>query len=224
MGAATTLGRTVVLQGTFTEYTDFAVLLRSLDALQWQTPSRCEGWTVADVAGHVVGQLTDVSEFRLEGLGTTEVTDRQVQERRGRPPGALADELDTAAGTASGLATAFDDDAWSAPGPPGTPGTLGQGLESLWFDTFLHGDDIRAAIDETTVPGDGVLASVSHIAQILTDQGWGPATLRLGGLDEFPVSCGGPVVTADPMTFILVSTGRASPDRVGLDETVNIYR
>ncbi len=219
-----TLGRTIVVEGMLEEYADFAVLLRGLTAEQWESASPCEGWTVADVAGHVVGQLTDVSQLRLEGLGTDEVTDRQVQERRGRPPAALADELDGAVATASAIAAAFDDDAWSAPGPPGTPGTLGQGLESLWFDTFLHNNDIRAAIDEPTVHGDGVLASVSHIAQVLTDQGWGPVTLRLDGMEEFPVSGGGPVVAGDPMTFILVSTGRASPDRIGLDDTVNIYR
>ncbi len=219
-----TLGRTVVVPGMLEEYTDFAALLRSLSTEQWQTPSRCEGWTVGDVAGHVVGQLSDVSQLRLEGLGTPEVTGRQVEERRGRSPDALADELAASAETASALAVAFDDDAWSAPGPPGTPGTLGQGLESLWFDTYLHADDIRAAIDQPTVTGDGVLASVSHIAQILTDQGWGPATLRLDGLEEFPVSGGGMVVAADPMAFILVSTGRAGPDLIGLDETVNIYR
>jgi len=167
-----TLGRTVVVPGMLEEYTAFAALLRSLGTEQWETPSRCEAWTVANVAGHVVGQLSDVSQLHLEGLGTPEVTGRQVQERRGRSPGALADELDTAAETASALAAAFDDDAWSAPGPPGTPGTLGQGLESLWFDTYLHGDDIRAAIDQPTVTGEGVLASVSHIAQILTDLDW----------------------------------------------------
>ncbi len=219
-----TLGRTVVVQGMLEEYAAFALLVRSLSAGQWESPSRCERWTVADVAGHVVGQLSDVSQLRLEGLGTAEVTDRQVQERRGRTPGALADELDAAVGVASGLAAAFDDGAWSAPGPPGTQGTLGQGLETLWFDTFLHNNDIRAAIDEPAVAGDGALASVSHIAQVLTDQQWGPATLRLDGLAEFPVSGGGPVVAADPMTFILVSTGRASPDLIGLDDTVNIYR
>ncbi len=219
-----TLGRTVVVPGMLEEYTDFAALLRSLSTGQWETPSRCEGWTVADVAGHVVGQLSDVSQLRLEGLGTPEVTGRQVEERRGRSPDALADELAASAETASALAAAFDDDAWSAPGPPGTPGTLGQGLESLWFDTYLHADDIRAAIDQPTVTGDGVLASVSHIAQILTDQGWGPATLRLDGLEEFPVSGGGTIVAAEPMAFILVSTGRAGPDLIGLDEAVNIYR
>jgi hypothetical protein len=69
-----------------------------------------------------------------------------------------------------------------------------------------------------------LLPSVSHISQILTDQEWRPATLRLDGLDEFFVSGGGPAISGDPMTFILVSTGRAEPSLLGLDESVNIYR
>ena len=101
----------------------------------------------------------------------------------------------------------------------------GFGLEALWFDTFLHADDIRDALDVPTVGGDGLLPSVSHIAQVLTDQGWRSATLKLEGLDEFPVSAGGgELITGDPMTFILVSTGRAPASTMGLDDTVNIYR
>ena len=88
---------------------------------------------------------------------------------------------DNATKAAGELAAAFDDGAWNAPGPPGTPGTLGQGLESLWFDTYLHADDIRDATSQGHTPPDGLLPSVSHIAQILTDQGWPAATLRLDG-------------------------------------------
>jgi uncharacterized protein (TIGR03083 family) len=219
-----TLGRTVVVPGMIEEYGAFSGLLRSLSADEWQAPSRCQGWSSADVAGHVVGQIADVSVLRLDGLGTPEVTDRQVRERRGRGPGELADELDASTEAAAALAAAFDDQAWEAPGPPGTPGTLGQGLESLWFDTFLHADDIRQGTSRSPVLGDGLLPSVSHISQILTDQEWRPATLRLDGLDEFFVSGGGPAISGDPMTFILVSTGRAEPSLLGLDESVNIYR
>lgn len=219
-----TLGRTVVVPGMIKEYGEFAGLLRDLSAEQWEATSRCEGWSAADVAGHVVGQIVDVSNLRLDGLGTPEATDRQVRERRGRGPGELADELDSATKVASELAAAFDDHAWDAPGPPGTPGTLGQGLESLWFDTFLHADDIRQAANRSPVLGDGLLPSVSHISQILTEQGWPPATLRLDGMEEFLVSGGGRAVTGDPMTFILVATGRAEPSLVGLDASVNIYR
>jgi uncharacterized protein (TIGR03083 family) len=220
-----TLSRTVVVPGMAAEYQNFVGLLRGLSDEEWQTPSRCEGWRVADVAAHVVGQLTDVTSFRLEGLGTAEVTKRQVEERRGKSPGILADELQGAAETAGALVAAFDDDAWIVEGPQGNGTTLGFGIESLWFDTFLHADDIRAAIAQPTVTGAGLLPSVSHITQVLTDQGWGPATLKLEGVDEFPVSGGGgDLITGDPMTFILVSTGRTPASIMGLDDTVNIYR
>ena len=220
-----TLSRTIVVPGMAAEYQSFFKLLRGLSDEEWETPSRCAGWRVADVAAHVVGQLTDVTNFRLEGLGSPEVTQRQVEERHGKSPGILADELQGAAETAGALVAAFDDDAWNAEGPQGNGTTLGFGIESLWFDTFLHADDIRAALDQPTVTGDGVLPSVSHIAQVLTNQGWGPATLKLEGVDEFPVSGAvGDVITGDAMTFILVSTGRAPASTMGLDETVNIYR
>jgi uncharacterized protein (TIGR03083 family) len=208
-----------------TEYEDFGKLLRSLSAQQWATPSRCEGWTVADVAGHVVGQLTDVTNLRLDGLGTTEATQRQVDERRGRTAAELADELEQSTKTAADLAASFDDAAWDAEGPQGGGQTLGFGLEALWFDTYLHADDIRASIGQSTPTTAGLAPSVSHLAQVLTDQGWTPAAIRLDGIQEFTVSGGGgKVVEGDPMTFILVASGRAPASTLGLDEAVNIYR
>ena len=62
-----TLARSVVVPGMTNEYNAFADLLDTLSAEQWETPSRCDGWRVADVAAHVVGQLSDVTAFRLEG-------------------------------------------------------------------------------------------------------------------------------------------------------------
>jgi len=207
------------------EYRSFTELLRNLSDEDWGTPSRCEGWRVADVAAHVVGQLSDVVNLRLEGLGSPEVTRRQVDERRGRTPVELADELEAATLVASDLVTSFDDDAWAGPVPGGANGTLGFGLEALWFDTYLHGDDIRDALGLETPRGDGLAPSLSHIAQVLTDQGWGPADLAFDGIGEFPVSGGGgQTITGDAFTFVLVSTGRGDPASLGLDEAVNIYR
>lgn len=220
-----TLSRSVVVPGMLSEYAAFSELVRSLSPEQWQSPSRCEGWRVADVAGHVIGQLNDVVNLRLEGLGTPEATARQVEACSGRSTQELADELDGATKTASDLVAAFDDEAWAAPGPPGVTGTLGFGLEALWFDTWLHADDMRQPLGRPTVVGAGVEPSVSHIAQVLSDQGWGPATLELEGLGTFAVSGGGGrQVTGDPVAFILAATGRSSPGPLGLDETVNIYR
>ena len=221
-----TLERSVVVPGVLLEYRSFGELLGGLSDEQWQSPSRCAGWSVGDVAGHVVGQLSDVTAFRLEGLGTPEATARQVEERRGRTADDLAEELDATTQTAADLIGSFDDDAYNAEGPQGNGQTLGYGIESLWFDTFLHADDIRVAFGGATTSTDAHAPSVSHIAQVLTDQGWQPASIRLNGLDEFLVGNGSEdrVIDGDPMEFILVSTGRADPGPLGLDPTVNIYR
>jgi uncharacterized protein (TIGR03083 family) len=208
------------------EYNAFADLLDTLSAEQWETPSRCDGWRVADVAAHVVGQLSDVTAFRLEGLGTPEATARQVGERRGSTAGELAEELRTTTKTATDLVEGFDEAAFESEGPQGNGQTLGFGLESLWFDTYLHAHDIRAALGQSTAAPEGLAPSISHISQMLSQQEWTPATIRLMGQDEFLVSGGdtGKIISGDPMQFILVSTGRADPGTMGLDPAVNIYR
>lgn len=220
-----TLPRGVVIPGMLAEYRSFCDLVRGLSPDDWRQSSRCEGWQVADVAAHVVGQLTDVVNLRLEGLGTPEVTKRQTEERRGRKPAELADELDSGLKVADGLVSVFDDAAWEGAAPPGASGTLGFGLEALWFDTFLHAGDIRSALGDRRLRGSGLRPSLSHIAQVLTDQGYGPAELSLTGFETFSISGGqGPAITGDAAEFVLASTGRGDPAIFGLDDTVNIYR
>lgn len=69
------------------------------------------------------------------------------------------------------------------------------------------------------------IASLSHIAQLLTEQGWGPADLRFGDLGTYSVSGGGgKKIEGDALQFILAATGRSDPKAIGLDDTVNIYR
>jgi uncharacterized protein (TIGR03083 family) len=219
-----TLPRTVAVPGLITELESFGELVQSLSDEEWATPTRCAGWTAADVAAHVIGQFTDVVNFRLDGLGTPEVTARQVDERRGRTPGELADELAQSGKTGQDLLAAFDDEAWAGPGPAGAPGTLGFGVEALWYDAYLHADDIRSAIGRTTPRSDSLNASVSHIAQSLTDRSVEPLTLQLDGADEFAVSGGGRVITGDAFAFVLAATGRGDLAPFGLGETANIYR
>jgi uncharacterized protein (TIGR03083 family) len=225
-GGAVTLPRDVVIPGMLAEYQSFGEFIRGLSDEEWNRTTRCEGWRVGDVAGHVVGQLTDVVNLRLDDLGTPEVTKRQVEERRGRAPSELADELQSSTDQANNLAAAFDDAAWAGPLPSGAPGTLGFGIEALWFDTYLHADDMEAALDRPSSRGEqGLAPSLSHIAQILSDQGWDSADLALDGLPSFPVSGGGGrKVTGDAFAFVLASTGRGDPSSLGLDESVNIYR
>jgi len=119
----------------------------------------------------------------------------------------------------------FDEVAWNAPAPGGYEGTLGDGVEALWFDFFMHGDDIRAAIGRPSEPhDDGLRATTSHIATQLTKRKWGPATIALEGVPEFDVSGGGSErVEGDPMAFALAATGRSDPSTFGLDASVNLY-
>lgn len=217
------LSRETVAAGVVDEYAAFAALLRSLDEGEWRAPSRCDGWSVADVAAHVAGTLTDVVSGRLEGLGTPEVTRREVDERRGRSPGDIADEVDRGAKVAADLVAAFDDAAWAGPAPPGVPGTLGEGVEALWYDTYVHADDIRVATGRASERGPGLDASVSHVAALLERNSWGPATLALDGTAETAVGGGGRRITGDALEFVLAATGRADPTPLGLDAGVNIY-
>lgn len=221
-----TLPRDQIEKGFVEEMSAFTALVRSLDEDQLDQPTRCEGWTVRDVAAHVAGTLSDIVGGRFEGLGTPEVTQRQVLERGGRSAVELAAELDEVTLGAQQLLGAFDDEAWEAEAPAGVAPTVGWGVESLWYDAFVHGDDVRAAIGQPSVPSDAMRASVSHITHVLTGQGYPATTVALDGMEAFPVSGGSDerTITGDPLPFILAGTGRADPSTIGLDETINIYR
>ncbi len=150
-----TLSRTDVVPGLLAELQAFAELIDPLEAADWARATRCEGWAVGDVAAHVVGSIADVVSGQLDGLGSPEVTAREVDERKGRSPAELAQELVAVTKLAADLAAVFDDASWEAPGPGGYEGTLGQGVEALWYDTYLHADDVRAGAGPALVARTG---------------------------------------------------------------------
>jgi uncharacterized protein (TIGR03083 family) len=219
----TTLDRTETSAAFLAELDNFGQLIASLDDAALDTPTRCAGWTVRDVAGHMVGQMTDVVEGRLDGLGSPEVTERQAKERAGRSGKELAAELAEGRTRGTEMLGLFDDAAWNAPVASDFTGTLGDGILALYFDAYLHADDIRAALAMPSARGEGVGASVHHVADALEAKPWGPATLALDGVDVIDIRGGGDKVTGDPLEFVLVGTGRADPSALGLDESVNIY-
>ncbi len=218
-----TLPRTEVIPGLLAELEAFGELIGPLDQAAWSTPTRCEGWAVCDVAAHVTGSMADVVSGRLEGLGSPEATAREVAERGGRSPAEMVEELATVTEQASGLAAVFDDATWEGPGPAGYDGTLGHGVEALWYDTYLHAEDIRAALGLPARRGPGLRTSVHHVASELDNRGWGPATLAFDGIEEVSVGAGGTRHAGDPLDFVLVATGRADPSALGPDAPINIY-
>ncbi|MEY2570015.1 MAG: hypothetical protein QOE63_365 [Acidimicrobiaceae bacterium] len=188
------LSREVITDGLVAEMGRFEDLLRSLSPQEWATPSRCEGWTAGDVARHAIGSITDVVAGRFDGLGTPEVTQREVDERADKSAAEMADECAEAAKGAAGLLALFDDDAWDGPAPGGFDGSVGRGVEAFWYDFWLHGHDITASIGRAVDVGPSVISGVSHIGWELERAGW---------KGTFPAEADG------QLQLILQATGRA---------------
>jgi len=196
--------RTAVMDGLARSLADFETLLRSIDEGAWDKTSRCEGWTVGDVARHAIGSLADAVGGRTDGLGSPEATQREVDERAGRSPAELADECAEVAKATAAVFPLFDDEAWAAPAPGGYDGTLGDGIEALWGDFWIHADDIRHAVGLESVVDAGLPGAVSHVRFELHKRGW----------EGEP-----PSVADEQIRWVLSATGRA-PLEEGL---VNIY-
>jgi len=190
---------------------------------EWATPTRCEGWTVFDLAAHVTGVMADITAGRLEGIDTQPWYDHQVAERRGRSSQALLEEMESVTTATGELMRAFDEDAWNGPAVPGIEGTLGSAIQSLWCGGYIHNEDILAALGRPPKKGPGLQAAVVYIAEVLTQRGWGPATLGLDDFGDLAIGGGGRRIETDPLTFTLVASGRADPSILGMDGSVNIY-
>jgi uncharacterized protein (TIGR03083 family) len=211
--------RAATITGLVDQYRCFAELVGALDASEWTRETRCVGWQVRDVAGHVAGQATDA----ISGAIGTRTPDEQAAALRGESPAALAGRLRNAADSVARLAEVFDDAAWSAPSP--VPGlTLGQGVHVLLSDAYVHGDDIRAALGLAFDDGAGLHASLDFVlGALLRDDAAAaePAVARLldVSVEHFPRQTG--MAAHD---FLLAATGRGDAARLGLPECVNIYR
>jgi uncharacterized protein (TIGR03083 family) len=216
-----------VVRGIQEELEGFAALLRSLDEREWAQPSRCEGWTVSDVAGHLVGAFADLISGRIEGQGTPEVSERQAAERRGRTATEVADELDEVTIRTVKMVASFSDTVWASQARGGYELTVGQAMEAFWCGAYVHADDIRAAIERLSERGPGLRAGVHYVADLLTQRSWTPAVLALDGMEEVSVGdnvgSSARLITGDPLAFLLVATGRADPESLGLDASANVF-
>lgn len=218
------LPRSEVTAGIAAECARVTALLHSVNDAEWSLASRCEGWQVRDVAGHLTGLFADVGAGRMQGQGLPEVTARQAAQYRQLKPDAMAAKLARAGRRVATAIEGFSDEQWSARAPGGFPGPLRRAVLVLWYELYVHGDDVLSATGRPADRGPGLRASVVHLAETLGLWGWGPATLELDGVERLEVRGGGPVVTGDARSFVLAATGRADPAPLGLDERVNIYR
>ncbi len=211
--------RAGTLVGLVDEYRSFAELIRALDASDWTRETRCTGWQVRDVAGHLVGQAVDT----VSGAIGTRTPDDQAAALRGESPGTLAARLRTAMDSLTQLAAAFDDAAWSAPSP--VPGlTLGQGVHALLDDAYVHGDDIRTALGLPFDTGPGLRASLDFVLGALLRDDVAAADPAVGRLLGVPIEDFTRQTGMAEHDFVLAATGRSDPARLRLPDCVNIFR
>ena len=204
--------------GLLAAYGSFADRLDGLDTGAWHTMTRCDGWEVRDVAGHVVGLANDAAT----GVPGSRTPEQQAAALRDQSPAEMAARLRATIASLQALMDVLDDAAWA--GPSGVPDTtLAKGVHGLWWDTYAHDDDVRAALGEDVDRGPNLAASIDYLAYQLTSRGWGPATLALDGLAPIDIGAGGTKITGDPHEFMLVAAGRADAASLGLDPTVNVY-
>ena len=121
----------------------------------------------------------------------------------------LADELDQALLAAQPFLRSATDEQWAA--PSGAPGlSVGEGVLTLWYDAWVHRDDVRAALARPRDDGPGLGASVVYLRRALGQRGWtAPAGVDLDDVD--------------PYAFVLAATGRIDARDVGLPDDVNVY-
>ena len=220
------LSRKETIDGMLDEYVGFADLIGGLDESGWSTASRCDGWEVRDVAGHVVGLCEDVAA----GVPGSRDSAQEAASVRGDTPAVAAERLRAAVAQLRLLGPGLDDaEVWS--GPSGVADlTMGHGILTLWYDTFVHGDDVRAALGRPPSDGPGLRAAVAYLEAELTGRGWGPARVLFLDQDEGfgAVAAGGagagtPAHRVEARSFVLAATGRIDPVPLGLDPEVNIY-
>jgi uncharacterized protein (TIGR03083 family) len=205
--------------GLLREYRAFVDLVAGLDADAWRRPTRCVGWQVRDVAGHVLGQLIDT----VTGAAGTRSADEQAAEMRQHSPRALAAQLQTGAESFAQLLSALDDTNWIGPSP--IPRfTLGQGVHALLNDAYVHRDDIRTALAMAPDRGPGLADSLDFVLGVLIRSGAVSAGPSVARLLDIPAAGFTEATGLDAHEFLLAATGRLDAARIGLPESINIYR
>lgn len=195
-----------VATGLLDEYDHYLALLARLTADDDRRLTRCAGWTVHDVVAHVVGLASDAFTGRIGRF----TPDQHAEMRRDVTVDDLVDELEQVLQVARPFLGAVTEDQWS--GPSGAPSlTLGDGILTLWFDAWVHRDDVSAALGARPDVGPGLAAAVTYVRQEHSRRGW-----------RAPV--GVDVHRLDPHALVLAATGRSDPVTVGLDGSVNLYR
>lgn len=217
--------------------------LESLPEAAWDKQSLCTDWTVKQLMAHTIGIASDVANRRLDGVGSPEANQRQVDERADRTPRELLDEWRSEGKLLEDGILELDDAFWTAPYSDNF--TVGQALQRMVEDIWVHGQDIRIPLGDPTTSSPALISTLEVGSRDLENRlprlapEVGTVTIQAGA---FSSSVSGPgtknvTISGDPITLGLVSTGRiplgeavsegkltVSPDAPsGLADALNIY-
>lgn len=170
--------------------------LARLDAGQWDAPSLCEGWTVRDVAAHLVDTARTTRIGFVAGLVRARFDfDRQnargVERERGASPQETLERLRRVASRTT-----------TPPAP----------LDTRLVEEVVHGEDIRRAVGLVrTYPQEAVVRALRLQARTPASFGGAKelvARVRLTATDA-DLSIGeGPDVTGPVLSLLLAVSGR----------------
>jgi uncharacterized protein (TIGR03083 family) len=232
-----------IAQELRTEREALTAYLESLPEAAWDKQSLCTDWTIKQLMAHTIGIASDVANRRLDGVGSPEANQRQVDERAERTPRELLDEWAAEGKLLEDGILELDDDFWNAPYTENF--TVGHALQRMVEDIWVHGQDIRIPLGDETTSGPALVSTLEVGSRDLENRlplhapEIGRVTIQAGA---FSSSVPGPgdkevTVSGDPITLGLVSTGRipladavedgkltVSPEAPsGLANALNIY-
>lgn len=213
-----------------TERERLTAYLEALPEGAWDKQSLCEGWTIKDVMAHAIGIASDVANRRLDGVGTPEQNQRQVDERKDRSPRELLDEWNDQGALLEQGILDLDDEFWNAPYTENF--NVGQALQRMVEDIWVHNHDVRIPLGDDPIEGPGMYSTLEvanrewnmRVPQLAPDVGSlevsaGDFSCSVKGSGDTAVT-----ITGDPITLGLVSTGRIALDKAVADGKLSVER
>jgi uncharacterized protein (TIGR03083 family) len=217
--------------------------LESLPEAAWDKQSLCTDWTIKQLMAHTIGIASDVANRRLDGVGTAEANQRQVDERAERTPRELLDEWAAEGKLLEDGILELDDAFWNTPYSDNF--TVGHALQRMVEDIWVHGQDIRIPLGDETTAGPAMISTLEVGSRDLANRlprlapDVGTVTIEAGDFTSTVQGAGTTdvKVSGDPITLGLVSTGRIPLDEAvadgklsvspsvpsGLADAINIY-